>query len=37
MVLGQLGTIEPLNGGNYSQGRERIEMILGLSDLGYAL
>jgi hypothetical protein len=37
MVLGQLGTIEPLNGSNYVQWRERIEMILGLSDLDYAL
>jgi hypothetical protein len=37
MVLGQLGTIEPLNGSNYAQWRERIEMILGLSDLDYAL
>jgi hypothetical protein len=37
MVLGQLGAIEPLNGSNYAQWRERIEMILGLSDLDYAL
>jgi hypothetical protein len=37
MVLGQLGTIKPLNGSNYAQWRERIEMILGLSDLDYAL
>jgi hypothetical protein len=37
MVLGQLGTIEPLNGSNYAQWRERIEMILSLSDLDYAL
>jgi hypothetical protein len=37
MVLSQLGTIEPLNGSNYAQWRERIEMILGLSDLDYAL
>jgi hypothetical protein len=37
MVLGQLGTIEPLNGSNYAQWRERIVMILGLSDLDYAL
>jgi hypothetical protein len=37
MVLGQLGTIEPLNGSNYAQWRERIEMILDLSDLDYAL
>jgi hypothetical protein len=37
MVLGQLGTIEPLNGSNYAQWRERIEMILGHSDLDYAL
>jgi hypothetical protein len=37
MVLGQLEIIEPLNGSNYAQWRERIEMILGLSDLDYAL
>jgi hypothetical protein len=37
MVLGQLGTIEPLNDNNYAQWRERIKMILGLSDLDYAL
>jgi hypothetical protein len=37
MVLGQLGVIEPLNGSNYAQWRERIEMILGLSDLDYVL
>jgi hypothetical protein len=37
MVLGQLGAIEPLNGSNYAQWRERIEMILGLSDLDYVL
>jgi hypothetical protein len=37
MVLGQLGTIEPLNDNNYAQWREMIEMILGLSDLDYAL
>jgi hypothetical protein len=37
MVLGQLGTIEPLNGSNYAQWREMTEMILGLSDLDYAL
>jgi hypothetical protein len=37
MVLGQLGAIEPLNGSNYAQWRERIEMILRLSDLDYTL
>jgi hypothetical protein len=37
MVLSQLETIEPLNGNNYAQWRERIKMILGLSDLNYAL
>jgi hypothetical protein len=37
MVLGQLGTIEPLNDSDYAQWREMIEMILGLSDLDYAL
>jgi hypothetical protein len=37
MVLDPLGTIEPLNDSNYAQWRERIEMILGFSDLDYAL
>jgi hypothetical protein len=32
-----IAAIEPLNGSNYAQWRERIEMILGLSDLDYAL
>jgi hypothetical protein len=37
MILGQLETIEPLNDNNYAQWREMIKMILGLSDLDYAL
>jgi hypothetical protein len=34
---GATATIEPLNDSNYAQWRERIKMILGLSDMDYAL
>ena len=37
MILSQLGTIEPLNGSNYSSWRERIDMVLALSELDFAL
>ena len=37
MILSQLGTIEPLNWSNYNSKRERIDMVLALSELDYAL
>ena len=36
-VLSQLATIKPLDRTNYSNWRENIELMLGLSDLDYAL
>jgi len=36
-VLSHLGNIKPLDGSNYSYWKEKIEMILGLSDLDFAL
>ena len=37
MIFSKLGTIEPLNWSNYSSERERIDMVLALSELDYAL